>query len=180
MLAESKEPTINIRTEFLADKFTIKLISIESIDCQTFYVNYTSYPKTRKKLQTLLNEFPLFKAYINHSFKKNQTIHKSNLPLPFPYNLKDIIIDTDDIISTDILKSKNPLELFQKTLNRNFTESTEFYTDGSKIPKNNFTGAAIYSSKLNLKQKFKITKSASIFTAEAIAILQTLKFITTE
>ena len=49
MLAESKEPTINIRTEFLADKFTIKLISIESdrlpdILCELYVIS-----KNKKK-----------------------------------------------------------------------------------------------------------------------------------
>ena len=51
------------------------------------------------------------------------------------------------------------------------------FTDGSKAKEPNPVGLSIYSPTLSLNLKFKILKEASVYTAEALAILITLKFI---
>ncbi|XP_070152080.1 uncharacterized protein [Polyergus mexicanus] len=56
-------------------------------------------------------------------------------------------------------------------------DHTPFYTDASKVDENNHVGFAIYLPTLNLQLLFRTYSYASIFSAEAYAILQTLAYI---
>ena len=58
-----------------------------------------------------------------------------------------------------------------------YGDSIIFFTDGSKTKESNPVDVSIYSPTLSQNLKFKIFKEASVYTAEALAILITLKFI---
>ena len=58
-----------------------------------------------------------------------------------------------------------------------YGDSIIFFTDVSKTKEPNPVGLSIHSPTLSLNLKFKISKEASVYTAEALAILITLKFI---
>ena len=91
MLAESKEPPIKIRTEFLASKFAIKLISLDSDKLSDILYDLFVLSRSKNKLQSTSTVFPPFKAYLHYFLRKNQVIKKSSSPLPYPYELKVIL-----------------------------------------------------------------------------------------
>ncbi|XP_031782179.1 uncharacterized protein LOC116416762 [Nasonia vitripennis] len=182
MLAESKEVPITTRTEYLADKLAVKIISIESDRLSNMLCELFVLARNKNKIFTV-SSFPLFKSFIHYFYHRGHFIKKFNLPLPYPYKLETMLNDKEDeIISIKegsiIQKSENPNTAFEEMFYNNPSEETvDFFTDGSKTEDKNHTGAAIYSPYNNLEKKFKFNKIASIFTAEAFAILQTLKIV---
>ncbi|OXU23158.1 hypothetical protein TSAR_004065 [Trichomalopsis sarcophagae] len=109
-------------------------------------------------------------------------IKKFNLPLPYPFDPKIILTEEDENIISEqegriIQKAKIPNEKFNEIFKKQPIQIIDFYTDGSKSEDSEYTGAALFSPNINLEKKFKFTKLASIFTAEAYAIMQTLIII---
>ena len=71
----------------------------------------------------------------------------------------------------------NPYMKFLDIFSSLYGDSIIFFTDGSKTKEPNPVGLLIYSPTLSLSLKFKIFKEALLYTAGALAVVITLKFI---
>ena len=97
----------------------------------------------------------------------------SDQSLPYPYEYSTVINPFTDNMKffSNSLLSNTPNS--ESVLHKEYLEQyknedyIEFYTDGSKTEKGNFSGLAIYSLTLVIEEKYKISKSASIFITEA-------------
>ncbi|KAJ8959378.1 hypothetical protein NQ318_022064 [Aromia moschata] len=65
--------------------------------------------------------------------------------------------------------------LFNSDIRQIAPEAICIYTDGSKISNN--TGCAIYDSTHKFSKKFKLPDNFSVYSAEAVAIIQALEYI---
>lgn len=95
----------------------------------------------------------------------------------FSYNDHLFIPQIELNIGPTVKNSVNPPLLFKDIINNDFKEYLCFYTDGSKsLSERSVCCASVCPSKESL-QSWKIKDTASIFTAEALAILLTLDYI---
>ena len=113
-------------------------------------------------------------------------IKKTLNPIPYQYDYELLInmnkIKIDLTSGYKIKKAQSQVEEFNNIFlhDRTFSNRNLFFTDGSKITKDGYVGSAVVCSSLNIEAKFKLPPSASIYTAEALAILKVLKTIIQE
>ena len=109
----------------------------------------------------------------------NQQIEGPIIPdLPPWRNIKP---NTNTKLQTMINKKMSPgnINNIVSEFISNYDDYIKCYTDGS-ISTQNDSGCGFYISSLNIKQSFALSKQISIYTAETIAIRETLKFINTK
>ncbi|KMQ91490.1 pol-like protein, partial [Lasius niger] len=138
---------------------------------------------SNRKLQgpDRINLGTLVDTYLNYSHLYNQ-IKQFNLPgyLEFNYNNRHFnsSVDTESgfRISND---ENNSIDTSFNILHESLNLEATFFTDGSKscILDTERTGFAIFSPELNLSIQKRINNHASIFEAEALAIVEALDVI---
>ena len=178
MHAESKLPFINFRTQLLADKFILKVLSFNDSPVLQKIKKLDESLKTSDRFNTVLH-FPLIKSYREISSLTSCKIQTHTHPIPYNYDYSAIIDDIDiDINSgTIIKKSDNTQHEFENIFNNTLSNHYAIFTDASKIPTADNAGLAFYTPFNNEYQQFKIHLQASIFTAEALAILMAIHHI---
>lgn len=161
---ETKLPPISVRFRYLKERFILKLHSLPNNDLLTNLIASQSAPY--KQHMFILQDFSCF----FHSLEEFN-IHLNDDVLPCyagtfqsKYAAMNIVIDSS-------LSSKEEVYL----LLSEWTNYKFIYTDGSK--NNDAVSFAIYQTEINKGVGYKINKYASIFTAEATAILFALKHI---
>ena len=101
------------------------------------------------------------------------------MPLTYPFDYENLIANFSNIIdfSTGYIlqKVENPKEKLTELLSK-FPAEENFYTDGSKIG-DRPVGAASFAYSQNSCIKIQLPYETSIFTAEAVAIREILKYI---
>lgn len=177
VLAEAKEPLLHFRLQSLSDKYILRVFS------SSWHPLLTSLPFLRHDLQNrqshrILLDLPLLQSY-DRFFRYKRLIEE--YPFPPTYMIPPsatVPTSTIDISAGRMLQeSNNPENDFLTTFSEHLSESTSFYTDGSKKGDGLYVGFAIYSPSLDLSLKYRISSYASVFSAEALAILQTIKLI---
>ena len=137
LLAEAKEPTLNIRFDYLANKLAVKLISLDDDRLSNLLCDLYLCNRQQQKLHSLNTAFPLFKNYIQCFYKKNHIVKKFAQPLPYPFERSTLTSNLNTVISTEqgqkIKKSTNSIEEFKHAFQQNNHNYIDFYTDGSKI-----------------------------------------------
>ncbi|XP_018375217.1 PREDICTED: uncharacterized protein LOC108768980 [Trachymyrmex cornetzi] len=101
-------------------------------------------------------------------------------PYLYPYMVTTTTITYDEVVTEIDEQTSNEYILgqFQEFIAPIIQEGYVcFYTDGSKFDQDGLTGAGIFSPTLQLEIAHRLPSSVSVFTAEAWAILATLRFI---
>lgn len=169
-LVESLVPPLEIRRQILASNYVIlqnsrcnnicKLIS--SIAVQ----NYVT-PYFRKK-----NSPPLAQAFIACS--ESGLIRSYSTPLKELFDLEfSAVTSIPDTMIPKYIAHLPSAPIFLEALN-NCTDYTAIYTDGSKSSEN--TTCAIYVPDYGVEQSYSLDPLSTIFSAEAVAIVQGLKW----
>ena len=180
--AESGIPTLLNRLKYLADNFIVKLISYEDhqILCllSALHINTRNSEKGRK-LVKLYYPLTSYLYWLRHGAF---LVKKFSNAVPFQYNYETLIcmnkIKTDLHSGICIQKADSPDQEFKKIFqNEDYKDKILFFTDGSKFEEDKCVGSAIYCPNLDIRIKYKLHPLASIFTAEAFAILNALKII---
>lgn len=164
MQIEMNLPPIHLRFRYLRERFILKLYSLPKNDLLHNLISFQSAPFQRHMF--VLQDFTSF----FHSLQE-LNIHLDNDLLPcytgsFKNKYPDIKIVTDPKLTS----KEEAYLLLSEWSNCKFV-----YTDGAK--NNNVVSFAIYQPEINKGIGFNINKNASIFTAEAAAILFALKHV---
>ena len=177
--AESNIPYLQQRSKLLAEKFSLKLLSFENHQLHQHLAGLYFTIKDTTHYGETLNNFTLIKAYLE-VMKNTSLVKKYDTPLPYPFDYENLVTDFSDIIDFSLGVKLQNAEDIKQTLEDNlvkFPSEENFYTDGSKINKDNDVGAASLAHLSNSCILLKLPPETSIFTAEATALRETLKFI---
>lgn len=164
MQIESNLPPIHIRFRYLKERFILKLYSLPKNDLLHNLISFQSAPFQRHMY--VLQDFTSF----FHSLQE-LNIHLDNDLLPcYTGSFKSKYSDIKIVIDSKLTSKEEAYLLLSEWSNCKF-----IYTDGAK--NNNAVSFAIYQPEINKGVGFNINKNASIFTAEATAILFALKHV---
>lgn len=162
MQIECRLPPIPIRFNFLKERFVLKLFSVSG---NTLLANLSSAQPGSKPFYMLEG----FQSLLN--FLQNLNIYQSSLMLPcYEGSFISKFPAINIVINNDLSTKEEVYAMLSEFIDYKFV-----YTDGSK--NENAVSFALFEPSLNIGVGHKIDKNASIFTAEAVAILSALKHI---
>uniref|UniRef100_A0A6M2DJW2 Putative rna-directed dna polymerase from mobile element jockey-like isoform x3 n=1 Tax=Xenopsylla cheopis TaxID=163159 RepID=A0A6M2DJW2_XENCH len=178
LIREAGESPLHIRRQILAQRFLIKKFSTEYEGIPTQLIELARLHFT-KKFWLKQSTPPLISSFYNLYPCKDQIIINSKLPYysySYPFtNLSNFILPSSKLVN---VQSDNICIInreFEQAINSRWPNYIHIYTDGSKI--DGKVGCAFFVHQLNLKKMIKLSKYASIFTAELIAIYEALTFV---
>ena len=130
-----------------------------------------------------LHNHPLLVALLKYNRNRNRIF---SCPIPpcyfFSRESQQLIPKVSISPGREIIKSAHPAASFSEKYSQFISSHTSFYTDGSKTSPGCYVGLAIFSPPPpppTYHFQARIFSYASIFTAEALAILLTLEHIKT-
>ena len=165
--AETGEPPLNLRREYICNKFILKLESKNSdllrkiwqlnILCQTNkYWNV-------KKLPLLVDGFMKMSQYADEIQKSDRLPNFS-----IPYKTFQEPITTHILQDYKNIPGIQKQYIFQEDITKKWKDFEHIYTDGSKLKDK--VGCAIYYPKVKQILKYKLPTNLSVFSAELVAI----------
>ena len=170
VLAESQEPPLQLRRQYLSNKFFAKI----QIYNTGLYNNVCSLA-----IEILTNAFwihrnspPLAESFLEYQAYANQVVPQNNysiflLEYGFVHLKSNVLFpqySNNEVLNSGILN---------KCLENSPT--CKIFTDGSKTAEG--TGCAFYIPKFSVSSTFKLFKECTIFSAEAFAINQALSWV---
>ncbi|XP_066601761.1 uncharacterized protein [Prorops nasuta] len=169
LLDEAKCSSIYQRSILLGCKFLARCYSNSSSSFTTLLKTLRSevgWDTFLQKSATILPKCIELVTPYTHIIKTNNKV----CPYLFPYEALSLPIAFNSTFGLLLKNSNSPNEdflAFQQSLPSN---STSFFTDGSKIHSSDHVGAAYFAPELNISLKIGLDKHMSSFTAECIAI----------
>lgn len=173
---ECLEAPFALRRQLLADRFFLKAISLTShpllpiLESLSDLIQISNYwlHKTKPLLIISYNKFTHLPSRIHQSY-----FH----PL-FESNFESLIFRPNVILNSGIFKNDPGADSkLNEWLQKNWSGWTYVYTDASKLNSSSPLGSAVWIPKFNLILNFKSCSQNSVFSGEAIAILEALSFI---
>ncbi|CAG5096777.1 Protein of unknown function [Cotesia congregata] len=177
ILAEAKEPPLDIRFRYLASNFLARAAS--RIDHKVLLV--LQEVADLEDTPTLINRDGRVNLVVSFREidKYRHLIMSSNGPLCYEYGFESIMhhpqVSFDE--GEEINGSKRCQELFRDIFDEFLTSWTCIFTDGSKDDKAPFGGFSVVLPLEEVELEFRAPRQASIFTLEVMAIYHALKFI---
>ncbi|XP_031347103.1 uncharacterized protein LOC116173624 [Photinus pyralis] len=167
MQVEANEPPLYIRRQFLAEKYIIKLktnnLNHIIVKISNLLVLDQTADYWRKKPSP-----PLTAALL-----KETPNNLRSPPIPNNFSFLDFMQEIEIIYPPFNGIAQHDRQLFNNITNE-LSRATLIFADGSKTEKG--CGCAFYDSRNSYSAKFQLSKSCSIFTVEAFAILEALKY----
>ncbi|CAH2101808.1 unnamed protein product [Euphydryas editha] len=167
---ECVDPPLQIRRQFLSDRFVIKSLQLSS---------HPLWPKLNKLSQ-------LSNTNHSRSFLLNSYLKFTNLPNPLSSSLINPLYSTsfnalthNVPVITDLPLKKGDPDIkykFQEILHQNWLNHNLIYTDASKLSPSSCVGAACWIPKFKIILQYKCPPETSVFSGEAIAILEAILF----
>ncbi|PNF30200.1 hypothetical protein B7P43_G08428 [Cryptotermes secundus] len=125
------------------------------------------------------NELPVISKCYKEVSPLGHLIQSGNCPKAYDYTYESLFYEAR--VSFDegrqIKETEDHNKEFYKIFQERIRTSKSFATDGSKMVDKPFVGLALIDINDGRRMKFRISKIASIFTAEAFAIAETLEII---
>lgn len=172
MRVEAKEPPLHFRRQLLGEKFVLKLRARDNDNLlKPIYnlclQNHTNKYWNKKKSPPLAESFSNTASY-------DGVILKSIIPPIFTLNHFAHICITPLVIRPPFIDNQAVNRVIYTNLMHQYSDDLQIYTDGSK--NENGTGCAFYIPELETSVKYRLPNQASIFSAEALAILKALEY----
>lgn len=176
MRAECAEPPLNLRRQFLSDKFLFRCVQFSNhiltpkLTCLAAIIPTSSYWKNKRSPC-------LVESYRRFTSLEAPTHQTTTNPL-FKYSYGSLIISPDIHSSMGLVK----IEQNQK-LTFNFIADTKWpqwhriFTDASKHSKDGYVGVGVLHSNYNIVQKTKLPPESSVFTGECLGLVKALEYI---
>ncbi|XP_018360118.1 PREDICTED: uncharacterized protein LOC108759265 [Trachymyrmex cornetzi] len=179
LMAEAKETPLNLRFDLMSSRFIFRTM-MNSTTLQSFkYVENVSYSPTRRS--QALNSIPILKRYVTQKYAMN-IIRRSNKPLAYNFCLDSYTyVHPIDESMTSMPRDSSSLVFRTRFRELSTTYSAKgplVFTDSSKSEDGGSVGAGVYYSKdLNWIIKDKLPPEASVFSAEAWAIIRAILLV---
>ncbi|XP_049887059.1 uncharacterized protein LOC126381646 [Pectinophora gossypiella] len=172
---EAGDPPLSIRRTYLSDRFFSKIVQynkhpllskLKSLSCIIPKNQYWN----NKDLPHLIKSFKKFKVL-------NYKVHQANINPLFSTPFEALLFKPNILKSFGILKdSPGANALFNDKINSDWNDWLHLYTDASKAEDGRI-GAAVWMPKYSTLLSFKCPPVCTVFTGEAIALLEAVKFI---
>ncbi|KAJ0169404.1 hypothetical protein K1T71_014991 [Dendrolimus kikuchii] len=173
---ECLEPPLALRSQFLADRFffrvtelshhplLISLSDLHELVTTSPYWNHKTYPPLIKSYQKSLNlSTGIYQNYRN--------------PL-FQTEFDDLLFRPKIIFNFGVEKNSiGANQIFNRILYKNWQGWLPIFTDASKLTLDSHVGAAVWIPEFRIILNYKIPPHSSVFTGEAIAILEAIQYI---
>ena len=167
---ECVDPPLPIRRQYLSDRFVGKMLQLSSHPLWSKLSELADLIPRDKPLPYLLNSFLKF----------------TNLPHPlscFPSNplfctpYKALVHSPCIITDLGLTKGDPGINTkFQDIIHSNWFNHLLIFTDASKLSKEGCVGAACWIPKFKIILQFKCPPESSVFTGEAVALLEAILF----
>ena len=173
LLSESKLDPLQERSKYLGINYINKIYSNKNLlvheTLSNFSKNFNKQSTTRKYSNRLLIQCiqiasPMFPEIISRNHYNN---------FSYDYNILTYTINTNIEFGKSLKKSKDPNKKITELLTNH--KAYAIYTDGSKITNSQSVGSACVVNDLESYSTKSLTKNASIFTAECIALNQAIE-----
>ena len=177
MQSELGEFPIIDRFQLISDKFLIKTFQSACHPIFPILNRLTNILRYSKPKFNQIKNFLLLKSYQKFGGYKPRVLNSATplqFLLPYPSMFFEPSVDLSIGISID--NSPNPESVFNSFISIHYANYTHFYTDGSKKT-DSPVGFAIYAPFLDLEMQFRVSEHASIFTAETMAICESIQYI---
>ncbi|CAD6239337.1 GSCOCG00012550001-RA-CDS, partial [Cotesia congregata] len=175
MLAEAKDPPIYLRYQYLCMNFLTRMLS-NSEHPITLLLDKLVANRDNSLLVTR-GPRPLLLVACEDLIPIQHYIASTDKPWCYAYSYESLwfVPDVDLDCGISIQESKNPNSKFESLFRQELIRGNCWFTDGSKIPEQEFVGFASVNVSAGAIETCRTVKYASIFTAEAMAIYTTLE-----
>lgn len=180
LLFEAREPPLEARIAHSSLKYLYRIMSNLNNPVFRHLEMLKAIVRTRKDKVNILKRFPLFKWFI-HIYSEKDLMYRSIVSAEFASSYQACkYTPKTDLSLTTIKKddsNETALRRFSNRVESNFQNYTHLYTDGSKPDGRNDpsgVGSSVYVPNMGRSLKHRLPPIASIFTAEAWAILQAI------
>ncbi|XP_043267665.1 uncharacterized protein [Venturia canescens] len=179
LLAEPREPPLRLRKKYLCQKFLTKVLSFSGhplIDI----VRETSESFNHPLLVTSLAKPLMVKCFeeiepFSHIVASFEFPHLCNTEFLITMYRPVISFKEGLIVQSSPSPQSEFLAIFNEEVSREKIEM--FFTDGSKMGEEQFVGFATFRTNTSTLTKRRSDSKTSIFSAEAMAIVETLQII---
>lgn len=171
LLAESKLPLISERAIFLCKNYLMKILSHNNLQISSTilekYLNSSPSDTKKRLLRQCIQQITEYTPYLykNDTFNIfNTNFETAICKLPTPEKTQK----SDSTTSNNADSHDNYC-----------SQTVRVYTDGSKKTEGQSVGAAYYCPQLDFKKKISISPTASVYTAECLAINEAMNIVIT-
>jgi len=177
VLAEAKEPSIKLRGKYICRNFLSRVFALDNHQLIRICENIIDLEDNPTIINRYINvpvmdSFRFVQKHSHIAFKHNiplgYTIHYDSLLYIPKINLK-AGMNLENPPSTNI----SFLDIFNKELKNTHC----LFTDGSKTPESSFIGFAFTNIDNTISKLFRSPRFLSIYSVEALAILEALNYI---
>ncbi|XP_011858649.1 PREDICTED: uncharacterized protein LOC105556178 [Vollenhovia emeryi] len=180
ILGEAKEPPFHARIEYLNTKFLCKCFSRSECTVLEDFEAVVDKANSSSRRAWLLRNIPIFKTYIKIKGDLEKLHQSKSLPC-FLQDFETLLFRPPCV---DLNLGGFPRDISLGSVFRSETElltagAVTFYTDGSRrgCEESLRVGLGVYSPELDIRVACRLDNSASIFTAEAMAIKKAFELI---
>ena len=167
---ECVDPPYPIRRQFLSDRFVCKLLQLSSHPLVSRLSQLSELVSDNPNISCLLDSFLKFTRLPNPA-----TCFTRNPLYSIPF--RALTYSPPILTNLGLVKgSLNTNTEFQSYIHLNWYNHILIYTDASKLTKDGCVGAACWIPKFKITLQFKCPPLTSVFTGEAVAILEAILF----
>ncbi|XP_052747407.1 uncharacterized protein LOC128199916 isoform X3 [Bicyclus anynana] len=167
---ECVDPPLHLRRQYLCDRFISKTLHLSSHPLWSKLTQLSVVLRPSNPSSCLLNSFEKF----------------TNLPHPLSslsinplYSTSYEALVYNPPVITDLGLTKDAPDTntkFQEIVHQNWSNYLFIYTDASKLSPESCVGAACWVPKYKIVLQFKCPPETSVFTGEAVALLEAILF----
>lgn len=176
MQVECDEPPLHLRRQFLSDRFLFKLV--QNSDHPLIPAIKSLLNLYRSQGYTPENKLPcIIRSYIKFLNLTSPVAQYSINPL-FSTNYGALTFQPKIILNFGVDKQTvEPSKVFQETIHKHWYDWLHIFTDASKLTKDSEVGSAVWIPKYKIILSHKNPPISSVFTGEAIAILESILYV---
>lgn len=172
---ECSDPPLKFRRQYLSDRFFFNIVQLTGHPLVNILSSLASLISssywTHKDLPCLVKSFLKFREL-------QFPIFRCDLYPLYSIDFDALIFSPKVLLSFDISKqSPDANSKFNKKLNEEWSDWVSIFTDASKLSDDGFLGSAVWVPKFNVILNFKGPPQSSVFSGEAIAILEAARFV---
>ncbi|XP_052745706.1 RNA-directed DNA polymerase from mobile element jockey isoform X4 [Bicyclus anynana] len=167
---ECVDPPLHLRRQYLCDRFISKTLQLSSHPLWSKLTQLSEVLRPSNPPSCLLNSFDKFNN-LPHPLSSSPTN-----PL-YSTSYEALVYNPPVITDLGLIKEAPDTNTkFQEIVHQNWSNYLFIYTDASKLSPESYVGAACWVPKYKIVLQFKCPPETSVFTGEAVALLEAILF----